>query len=444
MRITLVSFHYPPDPNIGAVRPETFANSLRTWGHEVTVVSAASPQWGLVEQPDVLRTDWLDLQYLQMVRGPRAETAHRNRSSHRPEIASENVANEPTRRGGLNSVLAPGSRLRRAIATSRSNLIEIPDERGGWIRSATAAALDAAQDHGCDLLLASGPPFSAFVVAHRAARSLGIPWIADYRDLWSSSSYYGRSRVRRRLDAHIERRTLSNCSAAITVSDPLAKDLERDFSLPTTTLLNGFDPVDIKPISERLPLSEARLNLLYVGNNFYGGLRTPIELLLAARKLQLGRNDIRFHFVGSDPNLVGHFTSQSGTADLVEVHPTILRDQSLEMQARADALMLLMWNDPAEVGTYSGKIFEYIAVRRPIIMCGYANGVAAELIRERQLGHVVDNQQSAVKALSDLLQSKPDNGLLPDLDTRLRSGLSREEQNLRLERIVDGLLPPNS
>ena len=44
------------------------------------------------------------------------------------------------------------------------------------------------------------------------------------------------------------------------------------------------------------------------------------------------------------------------------------------MQSRADALLLLMWNDPGEAGVYSGKIYEYIAVKRPIIYVGFPEG----------------------------------------------------------------------
>lgn len=75
-------------------------------------------------------------------------------------------------------------------------MIELPDERGGWIPSATSAALRAAGTNGCDLVIASGPPFAALVVAHRVAERLKIPWIADYRDLWSNGSYYSRSEAR--------------------------------------------------------------------------------------------------------------------------------------------------------------------------------------------------------------------------------------------------------
>jgi hypothetical protein len=320
-------------------------------------------------------------------------------------------------------------------------VIELPDERGGWIPSATSAALRAAGTNGCDLVIASGPPFAALVVAHRVAERLKIPWIADYRDLWSNGSYYSRSGTRRKLDACIERRVLSNCTSAITVSLPLADDLHRDFSIPVEEVLNGYDPVSVVPIREREPLSSARLNLLYVGNNFYGKLRTPKDLLCAARELRLTRKEICFHFLGSDPGLIEQFTTPTRTGDLVQVHEAVPREQAIEMQARADALLLLMWNDPAEAGTYSGKIFEYIAVRRPIVICGYADGVAANLVRDRGLGHVVDDRSSAAGALTRLLASKLDARLLPDLEPDLRVGLSRAEQNLRLKAVIDDLVP---
>ncbi len=441
MHILLISFHYPPDSDIGSVRPAAFVRSLREWGHQVTVISSALPLIESGPEPDVVRPGWFDLRYFKSVRPSRAAP------TKEPIPASANTTGaqieKKPRTGWLRSILTPGSPLRRVVAAGRANVIELPDERGGWIPSATSAALRAAGTNGCDLVIASGPPFAALVVAHRVAERLKIPWIADYRDLWSNGSYYSRSGTRQKLDAYIERRVLSNCTSAITVSLPLADDLRRDFSIPVEEVLNGYDPATVVPIREREPLSSARLNLLYVGNNFYGKLRTPKDLLCAARELRLTREDICFHFLGSDPGLVEQFTTPTQTGDLVRVHGAVPRERAIEMQARADALLLLMWNNPAEAGTYSGKIFEYIAVRRPIVICGYADGVAANLVRERGLGHVVNDQRSAVGALSSLLASKPDNRLLPDLEPELRVGLSRAEQNLRLKAVIDNLVATN-
>lgn len=434
MRILFVSFHYPPDPSIGAVRPAALVASLRSWGHQVTVITAAGDgSREVLSEAGVVRTGWLDLRRFK-VRRKQDQTTRRSPSPSGNNSAETHDAPRERRRP---AILRPGSPLRRWGAKGRANLIEVPDELAGWILPAIAAALHVASTDGWDLIIASGPPFAAMMVAHRVAQRLGIPWIADYRDLWSMSSYYSRSAPRRKIDFRIERRSISNCAGAITVSAPLAEDLRREFNIPVRQVINGYDPTQVVPLEQRSPLSEARLNLLYVGNSFYGGLRSPAVMFAAARQLGLSPADIRFHFVGSDPELVARFASVNDAEKLVTVHAEVPREEALEMQARADALLLLLWNDPGDAGTYTGKLFEYVAVRRPIVLCGYAHGVAADLIRDRGLGMVADDVESASAALVSLLESKEDNFLLPDLDPRLRVGLSREDQNLQLQTLIN-------
>ena len=41
-----------------------------------------------------------------------------------------------------------------------------------------------------------------------------------------------------------------------------------------------------------------------------------------------------------------------------------------EKQRESQLLLLLDWDDPRERGTYPGKIFEYLAARRPILATG--------------------------------------------------------------------------
>ncbi len=92
--------------------------------------------------------------------------------------------------------------------------------------------------------------------------------------------------------------------------------------------------------------------------------------------------DVKVRFYGTNVYLLQELAQREGVLDKVEFYPRVSHAESLRIQVSSDVLLQLMWNDPSEVGTYTGKLYEYIGARRPILMLGYEHGVAADLIRE--------------------------------------------------------------
>ena len=398
-------------------------------GHEVRVLSADVP--GVVTQtdPNIARPRWFGSK-------PYASIIHSSGKS----VAEQNDAGKAAAVAPVRSIQA----AIRAAVQPRSPLVNLassflfPDITMGWMGPATRTGESLLRRWDCSVILASGPPFSSFVVADRLSRKFGVDWVADYRDLWTSGTYYWLPPLRKRIDHEWERRLLARSRFATTVSGPLATDLHTDFGVRSEVIMNGFDPVLTKPLKDRKPLSEARVNLLYVGGNLYQGRRSPLPLFHAAKQLDLKPQDLQIHFLGTDPTQIDNMATIADVTDLVRVHPKVSHAESLDMQSRSDALLLLMWDDPAEAGIYSGKLFEYIAVARPTLLVGYEGGVAGKLIRERQVGWTASTSEGCKHVLQRLLTDKASAELLPDLPAGRRAGLEREHQIDALEMLLLG------
>ncbi|MEI6622981.1 MAG: glycosyltransferase [Actinomycetes bacterium] len=426
MRILIISYFFQPDPEIGAVRPVRAAQYLISQGHDVRVLSAAetSSETGRSDYIDdslVLRTPWFDVSSLR-IRG-----RGRRRSSRGQSLA-------PSVDHQASTAKATG-KLRQRL-TGLHNRIAM-HANVGWVPFAIPAGRKEVRSWQPDVIFATGPPFFVYFIGTALSKASGAPWIADFRDMWTTSTYYRYAGLRERLVAGIEIWSCKSASMLTTVSEPLAQDLRQLHGLPVGVVLNGFDDFPRRDLALREPLSEARVNILYVGNNLYGGRHDPTLLFEAAHTMGLSRSDIRFHFLGTDPEAIVPLAQAAGVEDLVEMRSGVSREQSLDMQTRADALLLLLWNDPSSEGVYSGKLFEYVGARRPVLYVGYAAGVAAELILERNLGYVVDDGASAQDSLGKLLSTKVDCGLLPDLSPEGLEVLSRDSQNRLLEGLLD-------
>jgi glycosyltransferase involved in cell wall biosynthesis len=59
---------------------------------------------------------------------------------------------------------------------------------------------------------------------------------------------------------------------------------------------------------------------------------------------------------------------------------------SLEKQRESQLLLLLKWEDSRERGVYSGKVFEYLAAKRPVLATGGTDDVITELLNETDAG----------------------------------------------------------
>jgi len=401
MKLLLVSYWFPPSNTIGAVRVGKLAKFLHARGHDVRVLCG----------PEVAPTT-LPLEVPQdlLLRPP-------------PDTAN----------GVETPVPHPGfPRLLRRMLTARGEaavrlhyraLRDIPDKRVVWLRPALAAGRALLQQWQPDLIVASGPPFTGAVLAHRLGRESGVPWIAELRDPWTDDPYNAAPRWRRHIDRFVERRTLSTAAALVCVSPPVARDLAARYDVPVRTVLNGFSPEDMVEPPARPPGDT--LSIVYTGS-IYVGFRDPSKLFAAIARLGPLRSRVEVRFYGPTAAQIMPLAARHGVADRVQVCGNVGYRESLALQAAADVLLLLQRDHPSDDGNIPAKFFEYLGARRPILLLGYARGVIADMIRTRGAGFIAQDTDDLAAQLRQWIGQLPAG--IPPLPEAARDGLSRTEQ----------------
>jgi hypothetical protein len=282
-----------------------------------------------------------------------------------------------------------------------------------------------------DCIYASALPFTALMVARRLARERGIPWFAELRDLWTEHPYNPAPFGRGWLDRRVEAATLREARGIVTVSEPLAERLAR-FGPPVEVVLNGFEARELAPGPRAV---EGPLRILYTGM-IYPGFRDPRPLFAAmARIREKARIEVRFVGRSHRAALLGA-ARECGVEDLVSVSDTVPYEESLALQRAADVLLMLLWTDRAEKGMYSGKLFEYIGARRPILAVGPGDDVAGALVRSRSAGFVGEDPEAIARWLLERCEEKKRGGIA-DLPESARAGLSSDDQFGRLDRFIE-------
>ncbi|MCI4065257.1 glycosyltransferase [Micromonospora sp. R77] len=322
----------------------------------------------------------------------------------------------------------------RSIRYLAREALHLPDPQAGWIVPALRAFRRTGPGWTPDVILATGPPFSVFVVAAALARRHGAPWVADYRDLWTVGNEYwahGRSRLRRLLDHRLERRLLRTVSRCVTVSEPLARSVRAAFGVRTDVVMNGIDRQPTTPAGgaarAALGVPPGTLLLAHTGL-LYPGRRDPTPLLRALSLLGAERQQVHVVLAGPETGVAGAAVTRCGVAELVSVTGRVTAAESWQLQAEADVLVLLMWDDPRDAGTVPGKLFDYLRARRPILAIGCADGVAADLVRSRGAGVVLNDPVEIADRLRTWLTEKRTTGQVAALPGSALDGLYREDR----------------
>jgi hypothetical protein len=240
---------------------------------------------------------------------------------------------------------------------------------------------------------------TSHIIAEKLKEQFGIPWVADFRDLWTQNHYYPYSPLRRMIERRLELRTLSAADVLVGASQPIVHDLRTlHKQKPVHSIPNGFDPAEINTTPAKLT---DKFTITYTGN-LYPGKQSPEPLFAALRDLitegSTDASDIEVRFYGPEAGWVDQQAEHYELTSVVHQLGMVPREIALNKQRESQLLLLLKWNDPKQRGVYSAKIFEYLAAKRPILAVGGFPDVVDELLRETKAG-VSGRTKEEIKAL---------------------------------------------
>jgi len=365
-RLLLVTFVFPPSPYIGAVRPAGLAKYLPQFGWEVLVLTSRLPV-GNGPKAKVIETDYEDVI---------ANFKHRLGFNKNVGLQQQLHLTDTSKRSG-------GS-IPKVLGCFRT-VISYPDQTKGWIPFAVEAIQELAQKEHIDAILSTSPPITAHLIARRAKAILRCPWVADFRDPWTDDGMTtGGLEILRR---SLEKRTLRDADALITVSDPWADNLRQRYpDKVVASATNGFDPEADLADCVRL---DDHFSITYTGD-LYQGKRDPSLLFeVIADMIADGtarKEDVRLNFYGSSDSWLTALAGRFGLSSVVWAHGAVSRSESLKSQRESQMLLLLGRNVPSDAGCYAGKLFEYLASRRLILALGGLPGVTQQLLNETGAG----------------------------------------------------------
>jgi hypothetical protein len=429
--VVLLAYYYPPLAGVASERAAAFRRHLRRLGWQPVVVTARDGFYHRaadlsVDEDDVVRTANPELSRFlrKMYRGGGDATENRA-VTH----AGSGTIVTPTVTGRI------GSQARRLVR----DWLYIPDAQIGWVPFAASAAMNVLAHHDRAVLYSTSVPFSAHLAALGAWRRTRRPWIAEFRDPWSTSVSPMRSPngLRTRFDCQLERLIVMRADHVVVTSRSTREEI--------LTAHPGLDPARVsvitngfEPIAERaVPSPEAPLLLLYAGTVAAGEDTRPV---LSALDAVHARHPgcLRLRVLGpSEPWQHGH-----GERPWLEFGGVVTPAQAREAMAESSALLLLQGH-PAYRNVIPGKLFEYVGARRPIVaICPQGAEMEQVLHAHADVRVVRRSRQSDLTAVVEQLLREHQSGEIqrPMVSLSAVAPLRRETQFARLADILARVL----
>jgi hypothetical protein len=279
------------------------------------------------------------------------------------------------------------------------DLCYFPDQAGPWLLPASRQGIDIVKKYNINAIFATGSPWSSLIVGYRISKATGVPLIVDFRDPWMNNPFHqSKGALLDSWSKKLEAKVVHHASAVSLNTEPLLQEFlgrypnqapDKFFVMP-----NGFDESDFQNLPQEAVSAEKKtITLCHAG--FLYGVRDPATLLDAIRDTNQG-----FHNEGVPKRIV---LRQIGDVqldyDLKQRYKDLLADGSLiiepprpylECLRALKAADLVVNIQPATRSQIPSKLYDYLAINRPILSITPADGALGRLVAEKNIGEQAD------------------------------------------------------
>lgn len=394
-KVLIITYYWPPVGGAGVQRWLKFSKYFREFGWEPVIYTPSNPDFPIVDET-LLNDVPADLTIIKTKITEPYDYYRKIMGKKKTETVNQGFLSE----GKENSF------LQSLMIWVRGNFF-IPDARKFWIKPSIKFLTAYLNDNPVDAVISTGPPHSMHLIAMGLKEKLNLPWIADFRDPWTQIDFYSQLKLSKFADnkhKELEYLVLSSADKVVTISPTCAADLEKLGKREVEVITNGFDTDDFEigtPIT------------LYPGFMLHhtGALnkdRNPYTLWKVLGDLCREQPDFKknlvLKFTGKTDAIVFGSLKENGLLDNAQRTEYMPHSQVVKVMMQSPVLLLPLNNTPNNKGVLSGKLFEYLAAKRPVFGIGMPDGDAAEILKQTGAGTMCDfdDYEATKKTILDL------------------------------------------
>ncbi len=371
-RALVITYYWPPAGGPGVQRWLKFVTYFKEFGIEPVVFIPDNPHYPLQDKSIVSEIP----EGIEIIRFPIKEPygfAKIFSKKKTNQVSSGIITNKNQ------------SVLEKLLLWIRGNFF-IPDARIGWVKPAVGFLKEYLAKNDMDIVISSGPPHSLHLIGMALKEELGIKWVADFRDPWTTIHYHQSLRLNKRAQKKhlkLESKVLNNSDLVVVTSARTKKEFQKITSVPIEVISNGYD------ILEKIePNLDAQFSIAHIGSLLTN--RNPELLWEILSELKdenkVFSKNLLIKLVGAVSEDVLESLAVFGLTENYKTLGYVSHQEAIQIQHDAQVLLLVEMDSPETKSIIPGKLFEYVAANRPILAIGPDGSDVEGILKETNAG----------------------------------------------------------
>jgi hypothetical protein len=369
----IITYYWPPSGGPGVQRWLKFVKYLGHFNIDPIVYIPENPSYPLLDE-SLLK----DIpSHVKIIKQPIKEPYRFS------TIFSKNKT-ETMRKGIISDTKHQGI-FERLLIYIRGNFF-IPDARIGWVKPSTKFLLNYLQNEPIDAIITTGPPHSIHLIGLHIKESLGLRWIADFRDPWTTIGYHKQLKLSKKAKLKhkdLEKQVLNSADQIIVTSLTTKKEFEIITKTPIEVITNGYDVT-----TARKETLDDKFTMSHIGSLL--SKRNP-EVLWRVLSDLVSENkafseDLQLNFIGLLSDDVLNSIEKYNLSNHISKVGYISHNEAIKYQKKSQLLLLIEIDSDDTKCIIPGKLFEYMVSNRPIIALGPKNSDVETIIKETNTG----------------------------------------------------------
>ena len=371
-RALVITYYWPPAGGPGVQRWLKFVKYFREFGVEPIVYAPENPNYPLIDEnfSSEIPSD------IKILKKPIKEPyrfAKLFSKKKTKQISSGIISKKEI------------SAMEKLMLYIRGNFF-IPDARVGWVKPSVKFLSEYISENPVDIVITTGPPHSLHLIGMQLQKELDIKWIADFRDPWTTIHYHKSLRLSKasaRKHKALEASVLKSASI-ITVTSPTTK---KEFGMiterPIEVITNGYD------ITEKIDFEiDSVFSISHIGSLLSERNPEILWKVLAeiCKEDQNFKKDLQLKFAGAVSQEVKQSLENFQLLENCKFLGYVSHTEALRLQHKSQVLLLVEINRAETRAIIPGKLFEYLAAKRPIIALGPKESDIEGIIQDTNAG----------------------------------------------------------